>query len=304
MTQEWLAAWWKAYHPGDLWVLAVRDSNHQLVGLAPWFIAHSQAGRLIHSIGCVDVTDYLEVIAKVDCERDVFEIIAAYLAEHQADFDALDLCNIPESAPLLRYLPDALRQHDFTVETEFQEVCPVITLSDSWDSYLEGLSKKNRHELRRKLRRLEGDTEHVAWYVVGQEHDLDAEIERFFALMRTASADKVEFLQNEQHVTFFQLMCKAILPTGWLQLAFLTVDGAYAAAYLNFDYNNDILVYNSGLDLNVGASLSPGIGLLAYLIEDAISKGRQHFDFLRGNEEYKYRMGAVDTQVLKLTATH
>lgn len=303
LTQEWLSAWWQAYHPGDLWVLAVRDSHHQLVGLAPWFIAHSQTERIIHSIGCVDVTDYLEVIANANCEPEVFAAIAAYLAEHQAAFDTLDLCNIPEAAPLLRYLPDALRQHLFTVETTLQEVCPVITLPDTWEGYLESLSKKNRHELRRKLRRLEGDTEDVAWYIVGQEHDLDAEIEQFLALMRTASTDKVEFLQNEQHVIFFKLMCKAILPQGWLQLAFLTIDGIYAAAYLNFDYNNEILVYNSGLDLNVGASLSPGIGLLAYLIQDAISKGRQRFDFLRGNEEYKYRMGAVDTQVLKLTAT-
>lgn len=304
LTWEWLSTWWRAYHPGDLWLLAIRTQDHQLVGLAPWYIEQrSKTGRTIRSIGCVDVTDYLDVVAKIGCEHEVFSSIAAYLAEHRHSFDVLDLCNIPESAPVLHHLPAILRQHNFIVETKTQEVCPVIELPKQWDTYLDSLNKKNRHELRRKLRRLEGDTEQIAWYSVSQEHNLDTETERFLALMRSAGAEKVAFLQDEANVTFFKLMARAIFEAGWLQLAFLTIDGVYAAAYLNFDYNNEILVYNSGLDLNVGATLSPGIGLIAYLIQDAINKGKQRFDFLRGNEEYKYRLGATDTQVLMLIAT-
>ena len=90
---------------------------------------------------------------------------------------------------------------------------------------------------------------------------------------------------------------------GWLQLAFITINDEYAAAYMNFDYNNNILVYNSGLDLSVGGNYSAGIVLLGHLIRDAIEKKRETFDFLRGNEEYKYRMGGVDTEIFMLIAS-
>ena len=39
---------------------------------------------------------------------------------------------------------------------------------------------------------------------------------------------------------------------------------------------------------------SPGTLLIAYALEDAVSRGDSEFDFLRGNEPYKYRWGARD----------
>jgi len=85
-------------------------------------------------------------------------------------------------------------------------------------------------------------------------------------------------------------------------LTFLTVNGKPAATYLNFDYDNRILVYNSGLVPQTYAHLSPGIVLLAFNIQRAIDLGRREFDFLRGNEEYKYRMGGIDRPVMMLEA--
>ena len=92
----------------------------------------------------------------------------------------------------------------------------------------------------------------------------------------------------------------ALAERGWLQLALLTVNGQPAAAYLNFDYHNRIMVYNSGLDPEAHGHLSPGIVLLARLIEYAIGCQREWFDFLRGDEPYKYDMGGQDTQVYRM----
>ena len=58
-----------------------------------------------------------------------------------------------------------------------------------------------------------------------------------------------------------------------------------------------LLVYNSGYDPVNYAELSPGIVLTSYIIEDAIKRGIKVFDFLQGNEVYKYRLGATDTVV-------
>jgi CelD/BcsL family acetyltransferase involved in cellulose biosynthesis len=71
---------------------------------------------------------------------------------------------------------------------------------------------------------------------------------------------------------------------------------------MNFDYGGHILVYNSGLLPEEYGHLSLGIVLLCYNIRHAIENKRKVFDFLRGNEVYKYRMGAKDNPVFMLRA--
>ena len=84
---------------------------------------------------------------------------------------------------------------------------------------------------------------------------------------------------------------------GWLQLSFLDIGDQPAATYFCFDYGRQILVYNSGYDPQASPQLSSGWVLLSRLIQDAIGQGRERFDFLQGNEDYKYRFGGVDTPV-------
>jgi CelD/BcsL family acetyltransferase involved in cellulose biosynthesis len=89
---------------------------------------------------------------------------------------------------------------------------------------------------------------------------------------------------------------------GWLQLSFLEVGGEKAAGYLNFDYAGRIWVYNSGIDFKFG-DLSPGWVLLGYLLQWANENKRQSFDFMRGDESYKYRFGAIDRFVVRARVT-
>jgi CelD/BcsL family acetyltransferase involved in cellulose biosynthesis len=120
--------------------------------------------------------------------------------------------------------------------------------------------------------------------------------------MAASDDDKARFLADGSNTAFFRALIPALSEAGWLQLAFLTVEGQPAAAYLNFDYAGHILVYNSGLLQTAYGHLSPGIVLLAYLIQHAIETGHHVFDFLQGDEVYKYRMGGQDTHVYNLTA--
>ncbi|MBZ0283309.1 MAG: GNAT family N-acetyltransferase [Anaerolineae bacterium] len=302
-TWEWLSTWWDAYQPGELWVITCRDDAGQLIGLAPWFIEdHPVHGRVVRSIGCVDVTDYLDIILNTQFVDAVLECIASYIAQNTHKFDVIDLCNLPEDSPVYQRFPDLASQHGFSVTTTQQEVCPVIQLPNKWEEYLESLDKKQRHELRRKLRRAEGAAEKVDWYIVGTEHNLATEIDRFIHLMAASHPEKAGFLQNVQNLDFFKKIVPIIYQNGWLQMCFLTIDGQATAAYLNFVYNNHVLVYNSGLLPDHYGHLSPGIVLLAYNIRNAIESGRKVFDFLRGNEVYKYRMGGQDTRVYMLRA--
>ncbi len=295
----WQSTWWEVYKPGQIWALVARDDEGKLQGIAPWFLCgqHSEE-RKISQIGCVDVTDYLEVIVRTGQEEAVFTAFADYIAAHPELYNVLELCNIPETSPMLRWLPDLIEARGLLCTRAVQDVCPVISLPNTWESYVSSLGKKNRHELRRKLRRAGP----LDWYIVGSEHDIRAEMDRFFTLMRSSSSLKAEFLEDPHHATFFRVMTPKLLECGWLQLAFLLIEGEPAATYLNFTVNDRVMVYNSGHNPALSA-YSPGIVLLARLIEYAVMHGYRTFDFLRGDESYKYDLGGQDTQVNSLTIT-
>jgi CelD/BcsL family acetyltransferase involved in cellulose biosynthesis len=301
LTWEWQTTWWWAYQPGSLWIVAARDERGILVGIAPWFI--EQPDRVVRTIGCEEVTDYLDVLAAPATCAAFYVALADFLVAHSADYSRIDLCNILVGTPTLDAMPRLLTERGFAVEIKQEDVSPFIPLPEDFEGYLDQLDKKQRHELRRKMRRAENtEDETIAWYMVGPQHDLAAETEKFLRLMAASQPLKAQFLQEAGHRRFFPAIIRRLAECGWLQLSFLTVDGDPAATYLNFDFDNRILVYNSGIVPEKYAHLSPGIVLLCYNIRHAIEQGRTVFDFLQGNEEYKYRMGAQDRAVMMLEA--
>lgn len=300
-TWEWQSTWWQAYQPGELLILTCHAGD-KLAGIAPLFVCGDTGERRAQIIGCVDVTDYLDFIVDEDHLPTVFEAFADYFAENRSEFDRLDFCNIPNDSPTRQLLPDLLEARGFVTAVEEQEVCPVIELPDNWQGYLRLLDKKQRHEVRRKIRRAQGSDKAIDWYIVNGARDLDSEVAQFIRLMAASDEQKAEFLRDDKNRRFFAEIVPLLQDRGWLQMNFLTVDRERAAAYINFVYGNRVMVYNSGLDHRDYGDLSPGIVLLAYNIRHAIEQGYQVYDFLRGSEAYKYRMGGRDTSVMNLRA--
>ncbi len=301
LSWEWQHTWWKSYEAGDLWIVTLRNDDDTLIAIAPWFIQTYDSKRVLRIVGCVDVTDYVDIIAAPEHLTEVYDTLAQFLLEHNNEFDRINLCNIQEKSPSCTEFLNALKTRGFDAKLEFQEVCPIITLPATFEDYLNQLDKKQRHEIRRKIRKAENETD-LTWYFVGEEHNFEDEINTFFHLMATSQPSKAEFLQDEKNAHFFRSILYVMRDAGWLNLSILKMNGIPVAAYCNFDYDNHIQVYNSGLDINQFNTLSSGIVLLSFLIEDAIKKQRSIFDFLRGNETYKYRMGAKDTVVYMLKA--
>jgi CelD/BcsL family acetyltransferase involved in cellulose biosynthesis len=90
--------------------------------------------------------------------------------------------------------------------------------------------------------------------------------------------------------------------TGCLHLSFLEIDGRKAAGYFSFNYLNRLWIYNSGLNRDF-SELSPGWVLLGFLLKQANEEKFKEFDFLRGDENYKYKFGAIDRAVVRVTIT-
>ena len=296
LTWEWQTTWWRCLGGGDLWLLAWYDQG-EIAGIAPLSMTVEQDGtRRLSIVGCVDVSDYLDVIVAAGSEDQVYAALLDWLQGPDAPaWDVAQFCNIPQQSLTHQVLPELAAQRGLEGITRVEDVCPIIELPDDFETYLqERLSKKQRHEVRRKLRRIQDEAQ-VNWYVVTSLHDIES---RWTPSSSSPSEHRREhsFMTPEMQA-FFREITRTMHEAGWLYLAFIEVNGAKAAAMLAFSTMDRLLIYNSGYDPVNYAELSPGIVLTSYIIEDAIKRGIKVFDFLQGNEVYKYRLGATDTVV-------
>ncbi len=292
-TLAYQRAWWEHVGPEGAQLVTVicRNDSGELAGIGCFFILD----EAVHFNGCIEETDYLDLICPAESAEELWRaVIECLLAT--GGWNALDLCNIPAGSPTRTVLPHIASQLNLSFDESVIEVCPVITLPETFDAYLESLDSKQRRELSRKLRRAEGSE--VETTIVGPTADITAEVDSFLELLQKSTFEKRDWLDDGRRALFHDV-ARAALDGGYLQLMFTAAEGRRAAALFNFDYDGRIWVYNSGLDPSAFAALSPGVVLTATAIEEAIKLGRETFDFLRGDEEYKYRFGAVDTRIYK-----
>ena len=303
LRYEYLSSWWKTlgggeWTSGELWIVVVSQDDGELVGIAPLFLTENpEQVPALMLLGSIEISDYLDFIVRTTDLRAFVEALFDFLCSDQAPvWRILDLCNLPETSPTLPALKAAAQVRGWEFRQERLQPCPYIPLPGDWEIYLSQIDKKQRHEVRRKMRRAEENDPPVCWYIVEDGTKLDAEVEDFLALM-AHDPEKQRFLTEAMHIQMRSIV-QAAFRAGWLQLAFLEVGGQKAAGYLNFDYAGHIWVYNSGLNFNF-RELSPGWVLLGHLLKWANENQRAAFDFLRGGEEYKYRFGGINRYIVR-----
>lgn len=307
-THEWQTTWWEHLGEGELWILAFRRADTgALVGLAPLYLltmtGEAEAGRRqFNLVGCIEVSDYLDLIIEEGWEAPVYRAFYAWLAGPEAPpWDTLDLCNLPEVSQTYHELPVVLANAGLDVEVFQEDTAPQFSLPLRFEEYLQHqVDKKQRHEIRRKQRRAEREVA-VDFILVDQRHTIEAEVDDFVALQRASRADKADFMTPAMR-RFFLAVARRMLEVDRLRLFFLALDGEKAATLFAFEYDRRFWLYNSGYDPDAHAALSPGWVLLAYAIQYAIACGSRVFDFMQGNEEYKYRFGAQDYRVMRIVA--
>jgi CelD/BcsL family acetyltransferase involved in cellulose biosynthesis len=288
---EYLSEWWKTGGGGEwknpLLVLVSATENDQLVGIAPLFIDEYDGRHSLLLVGSIDISDYLDLIVREDDLPRFLSGLIDFLASSSPDaWSALDWYNIPDASPTLAALKTESEQRDWIYHEEIYLPTPRIALNGSFDDYLASLNKKQRHELRRKMRRA-AESGRVRFYVVDNDTEIEPELESFFQLM-IQDPNKAEFL-HEVMRDQMSTSIRAAHDYGYLWLAFLVIDGVKAAATICFDYNNKLWGYNSGVSFDF-RELSPGWVIMGYTMQWCTENGRSEFDFMRGDEDYKYRM--------------
>jgi CelD/BcsL family acetyltransferase involved in cellulose biosynthesis len=223
---------------------------------------------------------------------------------NELPWDVVDLRRLRCGDPTAEAMAGAFGAREmsagWTMNLEREDVCPVLTLPAvaTFDDYLATLSKKDRHEVRRKLRRAESKGE---VRLDDSEQPL-RDLEVFIDLHQRRWGDDGLFRPTaggDASRRFFARLLELLGTDGTARLTFLTVGGTRIASGVHFETPDGYLYFNAGVDPDVRA-LSPGVLLVAKYIERAIASGKRRLDFLRGNEPYKYEWGAVDEPVQRL----
>ncbi|MEJ5357440.1 MAG: GNAT family N-acetyltransferase [Desulfobacterales bacterium] len=275
----WVESWHEAYAPsGNLWVRSFHAGG-ELLGAAALRI-EGDRGLLA---GDPEVCDHLDLIAAPGRER---PFARAVLETVRAEgIGGLDLFDLRPDAVALTALAPAAQEAGLEVVIEKRSLLFAMDLPHRWEDYLAGLPPKERHEVRRKLRRFE-ERASASFRLLAGKDEAAAAVETFLSLFRRSRRDKAEFL-TEQTKTFFRLLALR-LPE--FRLGLVHIDGVPAAAVFCFDHHGTRYLYNSAYDLRF-APLGAGMACKILSIRDAVARGLSRYDFLKGEEPYKRRLG-------------
>jgi CelD/BcsL family acetyltransferase involved in cellulose biosynthesis len=289
----WQSEWVRAFGEGrrlELWRV---DDRGETVALLPLFEA--EAG-VLQLIGGVDVSDYLDLLAVGGREEEAW---AALLGARSASTGTWDLHAVPAASSTVSVVPALAPAFGLAATVAVEDRCPILPLPASWEAYLERLTGKQRHELTRKMRRLAREVPDVRATCAATPDAIALRMGDFLDLHRRSRIGKARFMDDRME-GFFRRVAAALAAREMCRLWILEGGGGPMAGFLTIEWENTVGLYNSGFHPE-RAALAPGIVLLAHLIRDAIERGCARFDFLRGEERYKYDFGPQPEAVHHLT---
>lgn len=287
-SPEWLLPWWKRLGRGKLHSVALWDGD-RLVGLAPAF-RECYFGLPLTRMCLLGTgnTDYLDVLLEPQLAEDGAELVLGRLLEASTGGAFVDLQQLRPESPLLAAVPSAGWQS----QCQEQEVCPELLLPNTiaeLHAAFPGRLRSNLRYYRRRIEREGGAFETVDAQALPEA--MEALFELHQARWRRRRLPGV--FSSGRVREFHHDAAAGLLARGHLRLHVLRRQGRVQAALYCFTCRERGYYYAGGFDHQV-AHLSPGTALTGFALEDAVRAGAAAFDFLRGDEPYKYAWGATN----------
>ena len=231
----------------------------------------------------------------------------AALAKHlkTMNWTKLHLENLRMSERRLRLFLNALMDDRFTTQKQRRvnevdgtdnTICPYIDLPDSWDRYLStSVSSNTRQKLRRLLRTVESSDEFRITAADASTVKRDIEILLGFwrAKWSTRKGQRIPTLLKSNRMLFESAFASDVL---FLAILWHRDRPLGALAFFVDKVKRTMLFHMAGRD-ETSDLIPSGLVLHAYCIRRAIELGFRTYDFLRGNEAYKYSFGSRDTVI-------
>jgi len=283
---RWLKVWWQAFGESyELYLFEVKQ-NKNIIGIAPLQVKEDKAAF----IGSADVCDYMDFVVAHGKELAFFTAVLDKLKKD--GIKELSLKSLRHDSMVMTCLVDLAKDMGYEVTVTRENVSLDLDLPSTWDEYLRTLSPKQRRETGRRFRRLEEEGDINYRVVENAEQEV---LDIFFKLLRKSREDKAAFMTAKME-SFFRALAETMAEAKLLRFSVLEISRKPVAAVMCFDYNDKVYLYNSGYDPEYGY-LSVGLISKLLSIKDSIERGKRRYDFLKGPEEYKYRLGGREIPI-------
>ena len=278
----WLETWWRCCHnEAELYLVSVRQ-DEEIIGIAPLQVR----GKKAAFIGNTDSFDYMDFIIVPGKESEFFDALINDLKK--TGINHLDLGHIRDDSIAMVNLAEMVKSRGCEMSYNQDAVSLEMELPTDWGKYIGLLTVKQRHEIKRKLRRL-GEMGNYRYRSIEDRVAVNDFMDTFLKLFTESREEKATFL-TAQTESFFRSIADEMSGAGMLRIGVLELDVIPAAAVMCFHYNDTVYLFNSGYAPEY-AYLSVGALSKVLCIKDSIERGRKKFDFLKGAETYKYRLG-------------
>jgi len=284
----WLESWWREFGANAGEYICTVTEDGEVIGIAPLKVEGGKASF----IGSSDVCDYMDLVAAPGKEPAFCSALLDRLRED--GIGEVHLESLRPDSVALSHLAPLAESRGHRVDCRLEDVSLDIELPPTWEDYLALLTPKQRREVGRKLRRLH-ETGEIEFNAIEDPDMIEEAMNVLLRLLRDSRPDKAEFMTARME-SFFRSVAETMAAEGLLRLGILGIRSLPVAAVLCFDYNDTVYLYNSGYD-PPHSYLSVGLLSKVLSLKDSIERGRKIYDFLKGAEEYKYRLGGKEIPV-------
>ena len=287
----WLNTWWRTYlelrdaftGSFDLLVITIKDANKNTTGIAPLMLECNGEQKTIRFLG-EGVSDFADFLVWGD-RYDFFHQCLSLLDKTCKGAD-VELQQFPKNSPNYAPLMSVLKEKGYAFRESVIEKCPYLSISDGWEDYYASVSNKHRYDIRRCKRRLEeqGKLSFTRFNVVDQKH-----IDEFsqINIQRQRSLNRPSLYENPFKHKFVMAVSRKLNDIGMMDAAALFHNDRMISYVYGFCYRRIHYYWNISF-LPEYARYSPGKILLYHLLSDSFKKGYRKFDFMRGDEKYKF----------------
>ncbi len=314
LSWTWMAGWLKAVKT-DWLILAARASDEdgnrvdKYCAFFPLRLrthAAPKGGATTQVVPAgTRFADYTGLICQPDMQQEAMRSFSSALQEMSWAEINLQFLRLNDSAQ--QYLGAAFSETGQKVAFRAappdgaginNHICPSVELPNNFDDYLSSLSTNMRQKLRRLLRKLDNDDELEITQVTAETLERDVEI---LVNLWTRRWQMKKKRQTPAIQANLRGMFKFYFGLGILQLPVLWKAGQPIGALGNMiDWQRrEVAFVIAGRDPDCPSPPS-GLMLHAHSIREAISKELKRYDFLRGNERYKYSFGVTESHLTNL----
>lgn len=291
LSHEWIIVQVKNINPRDRLSVLLIYKDREVIGIAPLVLSRATIkglyGKVIQFIGD-PFSDYGDFIIKDNREKVIDEIFN-YLLNQAENWDFIDLKEIPEDSPHLKIIENVAKKYSLKNFRTISSVCPYITVNKSWEDFWEKTSRNLKKDLKRKMNKAEkiGEINYGQIKEIRQNEKL---LKEFFEMhiKKWLDTDTPSRFENLEFRNLWKDLALNTANDGHFLMSILNLNQKTIASEFGFIYDKKYYSYNLTYDPDY-AAISPGNILRKYYIQWCFKQGLEEIDFLRGEEEWKFR---------------